>query len=327
MKPRVLPPLGGRWTPIGPAVAALAVVALGACGFWATRLFVAARATGGGAPVARAWVVAVSGVFAACLAVGVLLAGRIRPGLRRRARLKRGRTVLQVARAHSAGAPVRRVAVGGGPGPWLLGAAGVRGVDAVVPTAAPGPVARLRRLAWGWQIEALDGHHVYGPDGIPCRCLRLDADSRVRVADIEVRACLRGGGERVRRRSAAFPLVRVDDAGEAHVLAGRVVAARGVLGRAVGLLGRDRLDPEEGLWIEPCSGVHALFMRIAIDAVYLDREGRVVAIQAPLRPWRVGPVVRDARVVVELAEGSVGRLGIAVGDRLAARRAPSWRRA
>lgn len=99
-------------------------------------------------------------------------------------------------------------------------------------------------------------------------------------------------------------------------VADRVSAARTPLRRARGLLGRRSLDPDEGLWIEPCNAVHALGMHIPVDAVYLDREGCILALAAPLRPWRLGPVVRGARSVLELAEGTVARRGLAVGDRL-----------
>lgn len=80
-----------------------------------------------------------------------------------------------------------------------------------------------------------------------------------------------------------------------------------------GLLGRRSLAADEGLLIRPAGSIHMLFMRFAIDAVFCDRDLRVVAIRRDLRPWRFA-AAKGARVVVELAEGSASAL--AVGDRL-----------
>lgn len=91
--------------------------------------------------------------------------------------------------------------------------------------------------------------------------------------------------------------------------------------RLRGLMGERSLPPGAGLLIDPCNGVHGLFMRFAIDAVYLDRDGVVVKILSPLRPWRVGPVLRRVRYVLELPAGACEGT-IRVGDRLAFR--PQW---
>ena len=67
-----------------------------------------------------------------------------------------------------------------------------------------------------------------------------------------------------------------------------------------GLLGRDRLDSGSALLISPCLAVHTAFMRFAIDAVYLDKAGRVVKVASDLRPWHFADAARGARDVLEL---------------------------
>lgn len=99
---------------------------------------------------------------------------------------------------------------------------------------------------------------------------------------------------------------------------GTVVCARcGIadspLLRMRGLLGRSSLDPDEGLLIRPTGSIHMLFMRFAIDAVFCDRELRVLAIRRDLQPWRFA-AARGARVVVELPVGAASPLE--AGDRL-----------
>ena len=58
------------------------------------------------------------------------------------------------------------------------------------------------------------------------------------------------------------------------------------------------------------------FMRFAIDAVYLDKSGRVVKVAADLRPWRLADAARGARDVLELPAGTAARTGTHAGDEL-----------
>jgi uncharacterized membrane protein (UPF0127 family) len=82
-----------------------------------------------------------------------------------------------------------------------------------------------------------------------------------------------------------------------------------------GLLGRRELPSGEGILLKPCNSVHMAFMRFPIDAVFLDRDMRVVKIAADLRPWRMA-AARTARSVLEIAAGEAARRALTVGDRL-----------
>ena len=57
------------------------------------------------------------------------------------------------------------------------------------------------------------------------------------------------------------------------------------------------------------------FMRFPIDAVFLDRENRVLRVVTHLAPWRVAGC-RGSKAVVELPAGEAARVGLAPGDRL-----------
>jgi uncharacterized membrane protein (UPF0127 family) len=57
------------------------------------------------------------------------------------------------------------------------------------------------------------------------------------------------------------------------------------------------------------------FMRFAIDAVFLDRDLRVLKIAADLKPWRAAGK-RGAKAVLEIPAGEAARRGLSVGDRL-----------
>ena len=90
------------------------------------------------------------------------------------------------------------------------------------------------------------------------------------------------------------------------------------LARMRGLLGRRALPAGRGLLLRPAPSIHTAFMRFAIDAVFLDSELRVVKLVPHMVPWRATGAA-NARAVLELADGQIARLALAVGQRLAAR--------
>ncbi|HEX9604725.1 MAG TPA: DUF192 domain-containing protein [Myxococcales bacterium] len=101
------------------------------------------------------------------------------------------------------------------------------------------------------------------------------------------------------------------------ILADRVERAERVLDRMRGLLGRTALGDGEALAIAPCGSIHTFFMKFEIDAVFLDRRGRVVRALPGLRPWRATRFHLRAEQVVELPAGTLERTGTREGDELA----------
>lgn len=82
-----------------------------------------------------------------------------------------------------------------------------------------------------------------------------------------------------------------------------------------GLMGKPGLAEGEALLIEPCYSVHTMFMRFAIDVVFLDSEQRITKVAAGLKPFRAS-VSRGARRVLEMSSGGAEGAGLAVGQRL-----------
>lgn len=106
-----------------------------------------------------------------------------------------------------------------------------------------------------------------------------------------------------------------------NVTRGTTVAAQGhhatgFLERSRGLLGRKSMRPEEGLLIDPCSGIHMFFMAFPIDAVFVSKDGTVVHLVEGIKPWRISRYVFSARAVLELPVGSIAKSATRVGDRL-----------
>ncbi|MGB8645017.1 MAG: DUF192 domain-containing protein [Anaerolineae bacterium] len=87
--------------------------------------------------------------------------------------------------------------------------------------------------------------------------------------------------------------------------------------RMVGLLGRSGLEPGQGLLLKGEQAIHMFWMKFAIDVVYLDKQGRVLCAIDSLRPWRLGPYLRQASDVLELPAGTCNATQTRVGDELA----------
>jgi uncharacterized membrane protein (UPF0127 family) len=118
---------------------------------------------------------------------------------------------------------------------------------------------------------------------------------------------------------AARNLTRATD------LAARLEVADGLWSRFMGLMGRPALSAGDGLWLTGTNGIHMMFMRFPIDAVFVGRpdpqhgDARpVLSIHPGLRAW-IGmvPLVRGAQGVLELPTGTIERSGTAVGDLIA----------
>lgn len=102
--------------------------------------------------------------------------------------------------------------------------------------------------------------------------------------------------------------------GPRGLVADRLQTATTPLRRMRGLLGRRELRHGEALIIQPCHEVHTVGLRFAIDAVFCDRELKVVAVET-LRPGRVSRP-HLCWCCIELPAGTAGELGIVAGAQL-----------
>ncbi len=102
------------------------------------------------------------------------------------------------------------------------------------------------------------------------------------------------------------------------VLASRIEPAFDSVARRRGLLGRHVVPDDYALIIAPCNAVHTIFMRCALDLLFVSRDGAVVKVRRAVRPWRVSAAWR-AFAVIEAAPGCIDRSLTKVGDVLALR--------
>jgi uncharacterized membrane protein (UPF0127 family) len=110
--------------------------------------------------------------------------------------------------------------------------------------------------------------------------------------------------------------VRVLNQTRAVYLASDAGLADGLFTRFAGLMFRKHLSEGTGLVLMPEGQIHMFFMRFPLDVIHADGQGNVLKILHGIKPWRVGPMVRKCRMVVELPAGSVSTSGTVEGDRL-----------
>ena len=104
--------------------------------------------------------------------------------------------------------------------------------------------------------------------------------------------------------------VRIQKNGETLV---SVWHARSYFARLRGLLGRT-IPQDGGLILTPCNSIHTIGMRYAIDAVYLDRQGRVLRVDEAVKPGVLCAPQRGARHVLELSAGDAKLRQILQGE-------------
>jgi uncharacterized membrane protein (UPF0127 family) len=127
---------------------------------------------------------------------------------------------------------------------------------------------------------------------------------------------LTGGHENATPRRTARNLTR------STVLAAELEIAAGLWGKFKGLMGRGSLAPGAGLWLPESNGIHMMFMRFPIDAVFVGAPGSdgsraVLSLHRALPTWRgLVPLVRGAKGVLELPVGTIDESATALGDQV-----------
>ncbi len=100
------------------------------------------------------------------------------------------------------------------------------------------------------------------------------------------------------------------------VLVERGLIAANVWARMRGLLGHPPLESGEGLLLKGEKAIHTIGMSFSIDALFLDRNGRVVHMLKAMPPLRASPMVWRGQDVLELPAGKITETGTALGDQI-----------
>lgn len=112
--------------------------------------------------------------------------------------------------------------------------------------------------------------------------------------------------------------MRVYNVTRGTTLATAVEIASNPWQRFWGLMGKRSLPDGGGLLIRPCNSIHMFFMRMPLDVLHCGASSPdgdpVLRVLAGIKPWRVGPIVRGSKYVLELPTGAIERTGTQVND-------------
>ena len=100
------------------------------------------------------------------------------------------------------------------------------------------------------------------------------------------------------------------------VIASKGAIANTFLSRMIGLLNRKLLSSGEALVITHCQSIHMFFMRFAIDAIFVDKNGYVVGLVQRIKPFQLSRIFFRASYVIETPEGGIVQTETSIGDKI-----------
>ena len=101
-----------------------------------------------------------------------------------------------------------------------------------------------------------------------------------------------------------------------QLLAERVKLANNFFTRLRGLLLSQSLPTGQGLLLMPCKSIHSIGMGYPIDAIFLNEELIVVAVEHNFQAWQISTVHWQAHSCLELPAGTIVKTGTLSGDQL-----------
>lgn len=108
--------------------------------------------------------------------------------------------------------------------------------------------------------------------------------------------------------------MRILNTGKNTVLAEEARIADSFFARLKGLIGHKSLNNGEALVLKPSNSIHSLFMRFTIDAVFVDKDGRVIAALRSFKPFRLSRIYWHSCMVIELPENTIRSTHTEPGD-------------
>ncbi|MCY4524936.1 MAG: DUF192 domain-containing protein [Halobacteriovoraceae bacterium] len=98
--------------------------------------------------------------------------------------------------------------------------------------------------------------------------------------------------------------MRIKEKNQEIIIGEKIHTAEDIFSRIKGLMFRKDITGD-GLLIRPCCSIHTFFMKFPIDAVFLDKSGKIIKILKNLRPWRISWFYPKANQVLELKAGTL----------------------
>jgi len=114
-------------------------------------------------------------------------------------------------------------------------------------------------------------------------------------------------------------ILRILNPARGNVVCPRCALADKMWTRGRGLLGRASLSPDEGILLVPGTSIHMFGMKFSIDVVFLTQDHRVTDFVESIAPGKHHIARSEAgkpHSALELAGGTIARVGVQLGDQL-----------
>jgi uncharacterized protein len=96
-------------------------------------------------------------------------------------------------------------------------------------------------------------------------------------------------------------------------IARRLFVARAFNERLLGVLRFGAFEPDAALLISPCASIHTFAARVALDAVFLNAQLRILRLAPQIAPWRIRIAPLGTKHVLELPAGRLEALRLELG--------------
>lgn len=100
-----------------------------------------------------------------------------------------------------------------------------------------------------------------------------------------------------------------------QVIIENLLQAESVYEITKGLLGKDCLEEDEGLYLPDCRLIHSFFMKFSFTAVYVNSNLEIVKVVDGVKPYRISGCVA-AKGVFELIGGISAKKELRLRDKL-----------
>jgi uncharacterized protein len=90
-----------------------------------------------------------------------------------------------------------------------------------------------------------------------------------------------------------------------------VIEPIGIIARTKGLIGYRKAIP---MLFRTRFGIHTFGMKFPLDIIILNNKNQIVALKEKLLPWRIYLWNPKYQIVIELPEGTIGKMKLTIGE-------------
>ncbi len=109
-------------------------------------------------------------------------------------------------------------------------------------------------------------------------------------------------------------IMKLIDTTNDNIIGDKIEIAESFWSKTVGLLNRKKLKKDEGLLLKKTRSIHSIGMKFNFDAIYLDKDFKIVEIHHNIKPNKVLPIVFNAKHTLEVAANTAKELGLKKGN-------------